>query len=123
MLLVEDDDLSTKVMGRIFRNDFEIFNCDSANEFYEKHNNTNFDIIIMDVSLNGTKNGLELIKEIKELPLFNGTPILCFTAHAQDKMRQKAFESGADYFITKPISNKILIDTVNFLLEPNFHKN
>src|SRR3989339_2035983 len=105
MLIVEDDDLSIKVMRRIFQTDFEIDFCESAEEYYEKYSNYNFDIIIMDISLKGTENGLELIKEIKASPSFTGNPILCLTAHAQIKMRQTAMESGSDLFITKPVSN------------------
>jgi DNA-binding response OmpR family regulator len=117
MLIVEDDDLSIKVMRRIFRTDFEIFICDSSEEYYEKHSNNNFDIIIMDISLKGTRNGFDLIKEIKASPLFTGTPILCLTAHAQIKIRRTAIESGSDLFITKPVSNKVLKEAVEFLLK------
>ena len=117
MLIVEDDDLSVDVIRRIFRNYFEIFYCDSAEEYYEKYSNNNYDIIIMDISLKGTKNGLELIKEIKASPLFTGTPILCLTAHAQIKIRRTAIESGSDLFITKPVATKVLKESVAFLLK------
>jgi DNA-binding response OmpR family regulator len=117
MLIVEDDNLTINLMRRIFRDDYEIFNCDSAEEFYEKYSNNNFDIIIMDVSLKGGKNGLDLTKEIKASPSYTGTPILCLTAHAQLKIQEKAIESGADLFITKPVSNKVLREAVEFLLK------
>ena len=117
MLIVEDDDLTIDLMRRIFRNDFEILICDSIEEFYDKYSNKNVDIIIMDISLKGTKTGLELIKEIKKVPSYTGTPILCLTAHAQTRIRLKAIESGSDYFITKPVSNKDLRDAVEFLLK------
>ena len=118
MLFVEDDDLSVKVIRRIFRTDFEIFFCDSAEEFYEKYSNNIFNIIIVDISINGTKTGLELIKEIKEIPSFTNTPILCLTAHVQTKIQQMAMQSGADYFVTRPVSNKLLREAVEFLLKP-----
>ena len=117
MLIVEDDDLSIKVMRRIFQGDFDLVFCESAEKYYENYSNNNFDIIIMDISLKGAKNGLELIKEIKASPSFTGTPIICLTAHAQTKMRQTAIESGSDFFITKPVSNKILKETVASLLK------
>ncbi len=117
MLVVEDDILSQKVMRRIFKNDFEMDFCESVDEYYEKYSNTNYDIIIMDISLKGTRDGLELIKEIKASPSYTGTPILCLTAHAQIKMRQTAIESGTDLFITKPVANKILKEAVEFLLK------
>jgi len=117
MLLLEDDDYSIKLMGRIFRNDFEIYFCDSAEEFYEKYSNNNFDIIITDISLKGNMNGLDLIKEIKASPSYTGTPILCLTAHTQPEIRETAIESGADLFITKPVSKKVLKEAVEFLLK------
>ncbi|MFO7525292.1 MAG: response regulator [Ignavibacteriaceae bacterium] len=117
MLIVEDDDLSQNLMRRVFRADFDVSICDSSEEYYEKYSRSIFDIIIMDVSLKGTKNGLELTKEIKSDPSYSGTPIICLTAHAQTMMRQTAIESGTDYFITKPISNKILKETVRSLLK------
>ena len=117
MLVVEDDLLSQKVIGRIFKNDFGIDFCESVEEYYEKYSNNNFDIIIMDISLKGTKNGFDLIKEIKASPSYTGTPILCLSAHAQIKMRQTAIESGSDLFITKPVSNKVLKEAVEFLIK------
>jgi len=117
MLVVEDDILSQDVMRRIFKSDFEIDFCESVDEYYEKYSKTNYGIIIMDVALKGIKNGLELIKEIKAAPQFTGTPILCLTAHAMEKTRKAAIESGSDYFITKPVANRVLKEAVASLLK------
>jgi CheY-like chemotaxis protein len=121
MLVVEDDILSQNVMRRIFKSDFEsdfeIDFCESVKEYYEKYSNTNYDIIIMDISLKGIRNGLELIKEIKEAPSYTGTPILCLTAHVMEKTRKTAIESGSDLFITKPVKNKILKEAVASLVK------
>ena len=122
MLVIEDDELSQKVIKIIFQDNFELFFCDSGEEYYMKFSNKNFDIIIMDISLKGSKNGLELIKEIKAIPSYTGTPILCLTAHAQTTMRQTAIESGSDFFITKPVSNKILKEAVELLLQSSIIK-
>jgi DNA-binding response OmpR family regulator len=116
MLVVEDDILSQNVLRRNFKSDYEMDFCESVDEYYEKYSKTKYDIIIMDISLIGNKNGFELIKEIKEAPSYTGTPILCLTAHAQTKMRQTAIESGSDLFITKPVSNKVLREVVASLL-------
>lgn len=116
MLIVEDDDLSQSVLRRLFRDEFEIDFCESAEEYYNNFSNVCYNVIIMDISLKGSKNGLELIKEIKSSPSYIETPILCLTAHAQTRMRQTAIESGSDLFITKPVPNNILKDAVLNLL-------
>ena len=117
MLIFEDDLLTKKLLLRLFKNNYEILFCESAEEFYQDHSINNYDIIIMDISLRGSKNGLELTKEIKALPLFSKTPIICLTAHAFMKDRTLAIESGADLFFSKPTSNKVLLNAVAFLIE------
>jgi DNA-binding response OmpR family regulator len=116
-MLIENDDLTISLIRKIFQDNYELSNCASTEEFYEKFSNIKYDLIIVDVSLNGNKNGLELIKEIKNNTFYMGTPILCLTAHAQTRMRQSAFDSGADYFITKPVSNSVLKEVVASLVK------
>ncbi|MCX6173415.1 MAG: response regulator [Ignavibacteriales bacterium] len=117
MLIIEDDILSQDVMRRIFKSDFEMDMCESAEEYYEKYSNKNYDIIIMDISLKGKKHGFDLTKEIKASPSFTGTPILCLTAHAEMKARKIAMESGTDLFITKPVATKVLREAVASLIK------
>lgn len=116
MLVVEDDELSQNLMRMVFRIGFEIEICESAKEYYEKFSDKIFDIIIMDISLKGQKNGLELTKEIKANTSYTGTPILCLTAHAQPQMRQTALDAGADGFMTKPVGNKAIREAVELLI-------
>ena len=116
MLVVEDDELSQNLMSMIFRKEYEISFCESAEEYYGKCGDKKFDIIIMDVSLNGTLSGIELISEIKKNPLNECTPIICLTAHTQAKVRLDAIESGADLFYTKPVKNALLKQAVSSLL-------
>lgn len=120
MLLVEDDDLSIDVMRRIFQNDFEMDISESAEEYSAKYDETIYDIIIMDISIKGDKNGLELIKEIKASPRYTGTPIICLTAHAQNKVRRQALEAGADMFITKPVAQMALKEAIQSLLKRDY---
>ena len=119
MLIVEDDDLTQKVLSKIFSGDFQIDICESAEEFYQSYSSNRYDIIIMDISLRGSKHGLELTKEIKASADHDSTPILCLTAHALLKDKKNAIESGSDLFITKPVSNKILKEAVASLLKQN----
>ena len=117
MLVVEDDLLSQMLMRRIFSNSFNVDICDSAEGFYENYVGNKYKIVIMDVSIKGSKHGIELIKEMKNMLGFSNTPILCLTAHAQNNMKRTALESGADLFITKPVNNKVLKEAVENLIK------
>lgn len=117
MLVVEDDLLSQRVFQKLFKEEFKVDFCDSGDEYYKEFNGEKYDIIIMDVSLKGSKSGLELIHEIKNMPGKRDTPIICLTAHAFAKDRTKAMESGADMFLAKPVMNETLLYEVNRLIK------
>lgn len=119
MLIVEDDYLTRKVFGRLFKDEFEVDYCDSWEEYYKSYNQVMYDIIIMDVSIKGTKSGLELIHSIKSDLNKKQIPIICLTAHAFAKDRTNAMDSGADMFLTKPVMNETLIDAVKLLSGKN----
>lgn len=116
MLVVEDDPLIQKVFFRIFSKNHKIDACDSADEFYLKYSGNVYDIIIMDISLNGSKNGIELVYDLKANPRFSRTPIICLTASAQAKDRRTAVDSGIDIFLSKPVSIDVLKNSVEFLI-------
>ncbi|MEW6701190.1 MAG: response regulator, partial [Bacteroidota bacterium] len=90
---------------------------DSAESFYEKLNETKFDIILMDISLRGTKDGLQLTKELREDPERKNTPIVGLSAHAFQKDKDNAYKAGVDVFITKPVYGNILMNSLISTLE------
>lgn len=117
MLIIEDDELTQKIYKRIFRNEFETDFAISSEEYHNKYDSKKYDIVIIDISLKGTKNGIEMIMDFKKNPLFEETPLLCITAHALIVDKVKALNAGADVYLTKPIDNNVLRNTVASLLK------
>lgn len=72
------------------------------------------DLIILDVMMPG-KTGFEVCKILRALPHFENTLIIYLTALNDDSTEIKGLESGADDYITKPISPKVLRSRVNAL--------
>lgn len=117
MLVFEDDLLSRGLLKRLFKFEFEIDFCDSAEQFYNNFSGNNYDLIIMDISLKGSKSGIELISELKSSNNFKTIPILCLSAHAHAYDKKSALESGADAYLSKPAENNILNSVVRRLLQ------
>ncbi|MDA3860871.1 MAG: response regulator [Melioribacteraceae bacterium] len=112
---MEDDMLSQDAMRTLLHKIYEIDYCDSAELFYSRFVDKKYDIILMDISLRGEKDGLQLTQEIKELPLHKGTPILCVTAHAYSRDKKNAYDAGVDFYMSKPFSKDVLINKINEL--------
>jgi len=112
ILITEDDFENQKFLKLFLKRKFEVEICDSDKSFYEQINNKKFDIILMDISLKGEKNGLELTQEIRKNPQLKDIPIVCLTAHAFKKDKENALNAGVDFFLTKPVENEVLMNTL-----------
>jgi len=120
LLVVEDDYENQKFLEIFLKRKFELMICDSADSFYKLINEHDFQIILMDISLRGKKDGLQLTREIREMPKYKDIPIVALSAHAFQKDKENAYQAGVDMFLTKPVQNEVLLETlVNLYQEKN----
>ena len=117
ILVTEDDFENQKFLEMFLKRNFDVYICDSAESFYDNIKSVKFDLVLMDISLKGNKNGLELTEELKNMPGYESIPVVCLSAHAFKKDRENAFNAGVDVFLTKPVENKILLNTLLDLLK------
>ena len=66
----------------------------------------------MDISIKGSKNGLELTKELKASKEHSKIPVIAITAHAFESDRNNAIEAGCDEYLSKPFSKSLLLETI-----------
>jgi CheY-like chemotaxis protein len=71
-------------------------------------------LILLDLNM-PRKNGLEVLREIKENPLLCKIPIIIFTTSKTQKDIEKAYEMGASCYVTKPQSSEEWSDTLGSL--------
>ena len=81
-----------------------------------------YDTIIMDISLKNGYTGIDLITELKRKSDYKNIPIICLSAHAYGEQRKKAEQLGAEAYLTKPVSNKVLLDTLEKLIVKISHQ-
>ncbi|MBZ0198310.1 MAG: response regulator [Ignavibacteriaceae bacterium] len=112
ILITEDDFENQKFLEMFLRRKFDVSICDSEQSFYDNLKKRKFDVILMDISLRGNKNGLELTKELRKMEGYQNVPVVCLSAHAFKKDRENALEAGVDVFLTKPVENHVLMNTL-----------
>ena len=117
LLVVEDDYENQKFLQIFLKRKFDLSICDSAETFYEKLGENSFDIILMDISLRGKKDGLQLTKELREQEKYKALPVVGLSAHAFQRDKDNAYNAGVDVFLTKPVQNDILMETLIKTLE------
>ena len=71
-----------------------------------------FDLIVLDIMMPG-KSGLQFLKEIR---VNSRMPVLMLTAMSSTENRINGLENGADDYITKPFSPKVLLARIKKIL-------
>ncbi|MGN6085253.1 response regulator [Trinickia sp.] len=67
------------------------------------------DVLVLDLSMPG-RNGIELVKQIKEeLPMLR---VLVLTMHAEQQYAVRAFKAGASGYLTKESASKELVSAL-----------
>jgi len=114
ILLAEDQPINRKiVIGLLKRYDWEIISAENGEEAIAKFSSEPFDLILMDVQMPKI-DGFDATRQIRQLEEISGNriPIIAMTAHAMKGDKEKCLDSGMDYYITKPVDSKELIELI-----------
>lgn len=72
------------------------------------------DLIILDIMM-PKKTGVEVCEILRSQPSFKDTLIIFLTALNDEKSQMRGLDTGADDYVNKPISPKLLMSRVNAL--------
>jgi DNA-binding response OmpR family regulator len=73
------------------------------------------DLVILDVMLPG-QNGLDVCRKIKSTPELKNIPVIMLTAKAEELDIVLGLELGADDYVAKPFSPKVLFSRIKAVL-------
>jgi DNA-binding response OmpR family regulator len=73
------------------------------------------DLVLLDVMMPG-RDGYEVCQAIRANPACDRTRVVMLTARSRDVEREKGLALGADDYVTKPFSTRVLVERVGALL-------
>jgi signal transduction histidine kinase len=112
ILVVDDDPQSRMVLVNLLAPvGFDLLTAGDGPEGLSKAATENPDVIITGMTMPGM-DGLELIRQIRQLPALTDTIIIATSVMAYEEDRQKSLDTGANAFIPKPIQAEQLFDTL-----------
>jgi two-component system, chemotaxis family, response regulator Rcp1 len=121
ILLVEDNDndaentMGALRTGRIRNRVHWVTDGEEALEFLRRKGSHSAaplpDLILLDLNM-PRKNGLEVLEEIKEHPLWKRIPVVMMTASEAEEDILSAYDRHANCYVTKPIDIDKFIEAV-----------
>jgi len=115
VLIADDEPDILEIISYNLRNEgYETITAKDGDDALQKASVFKPDLIILDVMM-PNKNGMEVCKQLRAQPAYQNTLIIFLTALSDELSQVKGLEYGADDYISKPVSPKVLVTKVNSL--------
>ncbi len=116
LLLVDDEPDLLDMLGYNLRQaGFEVETAGDGMDALQKVKSSQPDLVVLDVMMPGM-SGLEVCRAIRSDPAVRETPILMLTARSGEPNEMQGLEAGADDYVTKPVSPRLLVSRVRALM-------
>ena len=114
ILIVEDEHrIRALLKDYLIIEQFNIIEASNGNEGLYLFKQNDIKLVILDIMMPGL-NGLAVMEEIRKT---SSVPIILLTAKSQEEDKLLGYELGADDYITKPFSPKVLVAKIKVLLK------
>ena len=117
ILIVEDDDAIGKVMEWQLKKYYEIDLARDGKEALELFSRNEYNLIITDINLGIGKNGIDIMREIRNTDKGKGLTIIAITAYANFGDRESFLSAGFDDYLSKPFHIdellRCIMDSIN----------
>ncbi len=116
-ILIADDekDILEILEFKLQKEGYEVYTANNGREAIEIAKKVQPQLLILDVMM-PFKTGVEVCEQLRKDINYKHTPIILLTALGDELSHIKGLEAGADDYITKPVSTKILITRIQTLL-------
>ena len=108
VIVVEDDAEMREYLRSALRPDYQVTVCADGQEAWPIIATTLPDAVVTDLVMPGM-SGSELCSRIRQNPSTNHIPVLVITGQDGEQEEQTATDSGADRFLSKPVSVHLLL--------------
>jgi len=116
ILVVEDDENIQQLVGyNLAKAGFHVLYADNGEQALNVIKRERPELIVLDLMLPGL-SGFEICKLVRKDPKTKNLPIVMLTAKSEENDMAAGLDLGADDYITKPFSPKILISRIKAAL-------
>ena len=111
VVVVDDDDDTREYLRNLLRNRYNVTACADAKSAWDAVAETLPDAVVTDLVMPG-ESGSDLCARIRANDATRHIPVLILTGQNGVEEQQAASDSGADKFLSKPISVELLLSSI-----------
>lgn len=115
MIADDEPDIVEILKYNLIREGYQVSTASNGDEAIERAKETDPDLVVLDIMM-PRKTGVEVCQVLRAQPQFKDTLIMFLTALNDDATQIKGLATGADDYISKPISTNVFLSKVQSLL-------
>ena len=116
VLIVDDSPTEIVKIRQILRkNGYDVITAESGERGVEMVRAENPDVVLMDIVMPGL-NGFQATRQLSRDPDTSSVPVIIVTTKDQETDRLWGQRQGAKGYLTKPVDGKLLIKTIESVL-------
>jgi two-component system phosphate regulon response regulator PhoB len=121
ILVVEDEpDIQELHRYNLSKEGYQVLLCSNGNDALVQIRRHKPDLILLDLLLPG-RDGLDVCRTIRQDSQLNATGIIMVTAKGEESDIISGLELGADDYVTKPFSTRVLLARIHTVLRKRSH--
>lgn len=116
VLIVDDSPTEMHLVTEILRrHGFEVLGADNAEQGLRLAREKQPDLVLMDVVMPGL-NGFQATRQLTRDPNTAQIPVIMLTTKSQETDRVWGVRQGARGYLTKPVDERLLLETIREVL-------
>ncbi len=117
VLIVDDSPTEMAALTNLLkRHGFEVLSAANADAGLDLARARHPDLVLMDVVMPGL-NGFQATRQLARDPDTSGIPVVMVSTKSQETDRVWAMRQGARGYLTKPIDERLLLQTIRQVLD------
>ena len=121
ILVVDDEPVNVFLLTKILEiHKYSVITAESGTEALQIMEQVIPDLVLLDL-LMPRVNGFEVLAHLKKSDILNNVPTIIVSALNDSEIKEKAHIAGAIAYLTKPVSKKLILSTVEDILNENNH--
>jgi PAS domain S-box-containing protein len=118
VLCLDDDETTLDLIKFYTYNRCQLDTAMKGPEALQLAKKTTYDLFLIDINLGRGMNGLQVVKELREMPMYKNTPIVAVTAYSMVGDREEFLSGGCTHYLSKPFLKEDFLGLLNIII-PN----
>ncbi len=121
ILMLEDDETSREIALISLCEKCDITFAGSGEEFFQLLNVKDYDVLLIDTTVESVSGSKELVKKIREIDRYSGTPVVSIVPYKMQNGKDEFLKAGFTHFLTRPFNRfsieELMKDILNIEVE------